>query len=222
MLTRGCKFFAQRCSRFLSGTEAVIAQGWALHQSMRGFEGSLSDVFANQSDRCAIGFAGNGMHWASVGLVLHWILIKGRMLNDGVENLASVPSTLGDPSVKLSRKERRDIAMSNDRLVELHATGKLSKQQLLFLKLPVDADVSNGFCAAGQPDQDNHGSTTAGSDVRNYWLSELLQSVADASVFALKHGALNGGLGGTDDGSLSRHTDAGAICFLFRPSLNSC
>ena len=51
VLTRGCKFFAQRCSRVLSGTEALIAQGWALHRSMRGSAGSLSDVFANQSDR---------------------------------------------------------------------------------------------------------------------------------------------------------------------------
>ena len=56
VLTRGCKFFAQRCSRFMSGTEALIAQGWAPHQSMRGFEGFLSDVFANQSDCCAIWF----------------------------------------------------------------------------------------------------------------------------------------------------------------------
>ena len=83
-LARGCKFFAQRCSRILSGTEALIAQGWALHRSMRGLAGSLSDVFANQSDRCATGYAGNGMHFASVGLVLHWILSKGSMLHDGV------------------------------------------------------------------------------------------------------------------------------------------
>ena len=62
---------------------------------MRGFEGSLSGVFANQFDRCVIGVAGNGMHCASVGLVLHWIWIKGSVLNAGVKNLASVSSTLG-------------------------------------------------------------------------------------------------------------------------------
>ena len=109
----------------MSGTEALIAQGWALHQSMRGFEGSLSGVFANQSDRCVTGFAGNGLHCASVGLVLHWILIKGSILNDGVKNLASISSALDAPSVKLSRKELWDIAVSSDRLVELHAGGKL-------------------------------------------------------------------------------------------------
>ena len=102
VLTRGCKFFAQRCSRFMPGTEALIAQGWALHHSMRGFEGSLSGVFANQSDRCVIGFAGNGMHCASVGLVLHWILIKGSILNDGAKNLAPISPVLDAPNVELS------------------------------------------------------------------------------------------------------------------------
>ena len=38
VLTRGCKLFAQRCSRFLSRPEALIAQGWALHHSMRSFK----------------------------------------------------------------------------------------------------------------------------------------------------------------------------------------
>ena len=88
---------------------------------MRGFESSLSVVFANQSDRCVIGFAGNRIHCASVGLVLHWILIKGNILNDRVKDHASISCALDATSVKLSRKELRNIAVSNDRLVELHA-----------------------------------------------------------------------------------------------------
>ena len=181
VLTRGCKFFAERCSRFLSGPEALIAQGWALHRSMRGFSGSLSDVFAGQSDRCVTGYAGNGMHCASVGLVLHWILINGSVLNDGGGNLASGSSPLGAPSVRLYRKELRDIAGSDDRLNQLHAAGKLLKQQLLYLNFPVDADVPNETCSVGPPEPVSQDATTADSDVREYWVSELLQSVADVS-----------------------------------------
>ena len=131
VLSRGCNFYAKRCSRYLSGTEALIAQGWALHRSMRGFSGFLSNVFAGQSDRCVTGYARNGMHCASVGLVLHWILVNGRVLSDHAGNLASGPSSLCAPAARLSRRELRDITCSHDRLVELHAAGKLSKQQLL-------------------------------------------------------------------------------------------
>ena len=52
VLTRGCRFFAQRCYLFLCGQGALIAQGWALHRSMRGFVGSLGEVFVHHSDRC--------------------------------------------------------------------------------------------------------------------------------------------------------------------------
>ena len=48
VLTRGCKLFAEHCSRFLSGSEALIAQGWALHRCMRGFSGSLAGIFDKQ------------------------------------------------------------------------------------------------------------------------------------------------------------------------------
>ena len=223
MLTRGCKFFAQRCSRFLSGQEALIAQGWALHRSMRGFVGSLADVFAHQSDRCVTGFAGNGMHCASVGLVLHWILIRGSLLNNGVGNLASMPSPLGAPSVKLSRKELRDVAVSGDRLLELRAAGKLSQQQLLYLKFPVDAVVPNETCAAGPPEQISRDSTAVDNDVRDVWVSELLQSVANVSVFASKHGELSGGPDNNDDGSLpacGRKRDLFPLPPLFELVLN--
>ena len=104
---------------------------------MRGFLCSLLDVFADQSDRCVIGYAGNGLHCASVGLVLHWILINCSVLHDGVvegklgrENPGnkctpeSGPSTLILPTVKLSRKELQGISGSYDCLDELHAAGK--------------------------------------------------------------------------------------------------
>ena len=163
------------------------------------------------------------MHCASVGLVLHWILIKGSVLNNGVSNFASVPSPLGAPSVKLSRKELRDIAVSGGRLLELHAAGKLSQQQLLYLKFPVDADVPNETCPAGPPEQVCRDSTAVDNDVRDGRVSELLQGVADVSVFALKHGVLNGGLGGTDDGSLpacGRKRDLFPLPPLFELDLN--
>ena len=96
------------------------------------------------------------------------------ILNYRARDLASVSGALDAPSVKLSRKELPDIAVSNDRLVELHAAGKLSKQQLLYLKLPVDADVPNEVCATDQPNQVIQDSTTAGNDVRDDWVSELL------------------------------------------------
>ena len=102
------------------------------------------------------------MHCASVGFVLHWILISGSVLDDGVENIASCSSTLSTPTVRLSRKELRDIAGSNDRLAELHAAGTVSKQQRLPLNFPCEADIPKEICPVVRFEPVSQDATTAG------------------------------------------------------------
>ena len=132
---------------------------------MRGFKDSLSGVFANQSDRCVPGFAGNGMHCASVGLVLHWILIKGSILGDGSTGPSPSYPALDAHSVKLSRQKLRDVAVSGDRLIELHAENKLSREQLLYLKFPIDGEAPAQVHPEKAHDQVSEGSTAADSAV---------------------------------------------------------
>ena len=74
--------------------------------------------------------------------------------------------------------------MSSDRVVELHAAGKLSRQQLLYLNLPVDEEAPVEARIADYHDQVSQGSTTADGDVHDDRVSDLLQSVGDASSFA--------------------------------------
>ena len=62
--------------------------------------------------------------------------------------------------------------------------------------------MPNETCSVVPPEAVSHDTTTADSDVRGVWVSELLQSVADVSLFSLKDGVLSDDLGGNDGGSL--------------------
>ena len=142
------------------------------------------------------------MHCASVGLVLHWILIKGSIVGDG----SSCPSpsllALDAHSVKLSRQKLGDFAVSDDRLIELHAENKLSKEQLLYLKFPIDDEAPAQVHPEKTHGQVSQGSTAADSAAGDDWVSILLQSVADTATFAPEHGAPNGSLDEFNSGSL--------------------
>ena len=142
------------------------------------------------------------MHCASVGLALHWALIKESILGHG----SSIPSpsypALDARSVKLSRQKLRDVDVSGDQLIELHAENKLSREQLLYLKFPIDDEAPAQVHPEKTHDQVSEGSTAADSTVCGDWVSILLQSVGDSAMFAPEHGAPNGGLDEVNSGSL--------------------
>ena len=71
VLTRGCKFFAQRCSRFLSGPEELIAQGWALHHSMR--VSRILSLASSPISQIGVSLASQGMACIALALVLFFI-----------------------------------------------------------------------------------------------------------------------------------------------------
>ena len=142
------------------------------------------------------------MHCASVGLVLHWILIKGSILGDGSSGPSPIYPALDAHSVKLSRQKLGDVAVSGDRLIKLHAENKLSMEQLLYLKFPVDGEAPTQVHPTKTHDQVSEGSTAADSTVCDDWVSILLQSVGDAAMFAPEHCVSNGGLDEVNSGSL--------------------
>ena len=96
----------------------------------------------------------------------------------------ALPFLLLPPSI-LSCKELRDISGSYDRLDELHAAGKLWKQQLLYFNFPLEPDVPRETCHVFRREPVIRDAVTADSDDQDDWVSELLQSVADVSDFSI-------------------------------------
>ena len=120
------------------------------------------------------------------GIVVHDGVAEGKLgREDPGQNCTpeSGPSALITPTVKLSRKELRDISGSYDRLDERHAAGKSSKQQLLYLNFPLEPDVPKETCPVVPRELVIRDAVIADSDVRDDWVSELLQNVADFLFF---------------------------------------
>ena len=86
----------------------------------------------------------------------------------------------------------RGLAWSADRLAALHAAGKLFRKQPMSLGLPSEPDIPKPSGSVIPPEQVSHDAAVAEGDVRDDWVSELVQRAADASLFTLKCGTQNG------------------------------
>ena len=110
----------------------------------------------------------------------------------GDESRDDSPSfpTVHAHSVSLSHHKLGDVTLSGDLLIEFHAEHKLSNEQLLHRKFPVDDEAPAQGQLDNTCDQVSECSTAADRAAGNDWVSILMHSVADTALFARECGGL--------------------------------